>query len=377
MAAAAWHPDPFQRHELRWWDGTQWTEHVSDHGVNGTDPPMVAPAPVTVPHPTLPPPTVTPAMSLPQQPVAAPVKTSRTPLIAGAAIAAVALVVGAVVLTRGDGDKGASATTTVTPSTTIVATTTTVAATTTVASTSTTVPVSTVPTANDEDALYAAMPTETEAPADWSIYSQSEAAPDPASGPGYGFCGGDNEVKRALAQGSTAQVAGPTWDVPSKGWFGVNAYAFPTAAAAGAFLDATNTQANGCMNDAPTYTVSEGDVDLFDESVADSTLWNVAEGNLANEEQTGEADRLLRVVFDQYFSVTVDGTDYSTTFSELSRHEQHGRVVLVFWLFGSWNYQGWGDAPTWAYQPTDADLDAATAAVRATIVTRLQTAGLG
>ncbi|MFM8828482.1 MAG: DUF4190 domain-containing protein [Actinomycetota bacterium] len=33
-----WLPDPSGRHELRWWDGTQWTEHVSDAGETSTDP---------------------------------------------------------------------------------------------------------------------------------------------------------------------------------------------------------------------------------------------------------------------------------------------------------------------------------------------------
>lgn len=36
---AAWHPDPGGRHELRYWNGTEWTEHVSDAGVTGIDPP--------------------------------------------------------------------------------------------------------------------------------------------------------------------------------------------------------------------------------------------------------------------------------------------------------------------------------------------------
>jgi hypothetical protein len=30
--AAGWHPDPSGRHEHRFWDGAQWTEHVSDGG---------------------------------------------------------------------------------------------------------------------------------------------------------------------------------------------------------------------------------------------------------------------------------------------------------------------------------------------------------
>jgi len=34
---AAWHPDPTDRHQLRYWDGQEWTEHVSDHGVPSID----------------------------------------------------------------------------------------------------------------------------------------------------------------------------------------------------------------------------------------------------------------------------------------------------------------------------------------------------
>lgn len=37
-ATGGWHPDPSGRHELRYWDGSAWTEHVSDGGVAGTDP---------------------------------------------------------------------------------------------------------------------------------------------------------------------------------------------------------------------------------------------------------------------------------------------------------------------------------------------------
>ena len=35
--AAAWHPDPTGRHQLRYWDGSAWTTHVSDNGVAATD----------------------------------------------------------------------------------------------------------------------------------------------------------------------------------------------------------------------------------------------------------------------------------------------------------------------------------------------------
>jgi uncharacterized protein YxjI len=38
MSSAGWHPDPSGAHELRYFDGTQWTEHVSDRGVTSTAP---------------------------------------------------------------------------------------------------------------------------------------------------------------------------------------------------------------------------------------------------------------------------------------------------------------------------------------------------
>lgn len=41
-ASADWHKDPMGRHEYRYWNGTAWTEHVSDGGVRSVDP-LVAP----------------------------------------------------------------------------------------------------------------------------------------------------------------------------------------------------------------------------------------------------------------------------------------------------------------------------------------------
>jgi hypothetical protein len=35
---AGWHPDPSGRHELRYWNGTAWTDDVSDAGVAAKDP---------------------------------------------------------------------------------------------------------------------------------------------------------------------------------------------------------------------------------------------------------------------------------------------------------------------------------------------------
>jgi hypothetical protein len=37
--APGWLTDPTGRHEKRYWSGSEWTEHVTDGGIPGTDPP--------------------------------------------------------------------------------------------------------------------------------------------------------------------------------------------------------------------------------------------------------------------------------------------------------------------------------------------------
>lgn len=66
-APPAWQPDPTGRHELRYWDGEAWTDNVSDRGVTGLDP-IVAPAAASA---------VTPAAATPAPvPVAPAVQTA-------------------------------------------------------------------------------------------------------------------------------------------------------------------------------------------------------------------------------------------------------------------------------------------------------------
>lgn len=38
MTEAGWHPDPYGRFEVRYWDGDKWTDHVSTQGTQSTDP---------------------------------------------------------------------------------------------------------------------------------------------------------------------------------------------------------------------------------------------------------------------------------------------------------------------------------------------------
>jgi len=42
-ATADWYADPCGRHELRYWDGTAWTDNVADGGQSGVDPVDAAP----------------------------------------------------------------------------------------------------------------------------------------------------------------------------------------------------------------------------------------------------------------------------------------------------------------------------------------------
>ncbi|MEI8083912.1 MAG: DUF2510 domain-containing protein [Actinomycetes bacterium] len=44
MTAASWNKDPYARHELRYFDGTEWTPTVSDGGVVSRDPQSAGPA---------------------------------------------------------------------------------------------------------------------------------------------------------------------------------------------------------------------------------------------------------------------------------------------------------------------------------------------
>jgi hypothetical protein len=63
MAEASWLADPTGVHELRYWNGSSWTEHVSDQGTAGQDPLTVElpPPAAAFPPPPAPPPAATAA----------------------------------------------------------------------------------------------------------------------------------------------------------------------------------------------------------------------------------------------------------------------------------------------------------------------------
>ncbi|MEP6625887.1 MAG: DUF2510 domain-containing protein, partial [Acidimicrobiia bacterium] len=73
---AGWHRDPSGRHELRFWEGDAWTEHVVDEGIPGLDYPTRSGRPpegaTSTPTPTIEPPSP-PEPALPEM-VAEPVQ---------------------------------------------------------------------------------------------------------------------------------------------------------------------------------------------------------------------------------------------------------------------------------------------------------------
>ncbi len=66
---ASWLKDPSGMHDMRYWDGAAWTEHVSDAGAQSLDPaPPDLPAPVAAPAAPPPPPPPAAAATPPPQP---------------------------------------------------------------------------------------------------------------------------------------------------------------------------------------------------------------------------------------------------------------------------------------------------------------------
>ncbi|MXZ76797.1 MAG: RDD family protein [Acidimicrobiia bacterium] len=60
MSVSSWEPDPTGRHQYRWWDGEQWTDQVSDDGIQREDGLALTerfgpPAQASGPHPPPPP----------------------------------------------------------------------------------------------------------------------------------------------------------------------------------------------------------------------------------------------------------------------------------------------------------------------------------
>jgi len=339
----SWHPDPAQRHQFRFWDGAAWTDHVSDNGVVGSDP-IAAPS---VPQPAWTPPTAPmPAARMPAA-VGGAVPRSRNRLW-GALLGVVALVaaaVFAVLLLKKDEPSDTSATTAATtaPTSTSATTPTTVAAT-------TIAPTTTAPVI-DAATLITALPADAEVPAEWRRYAEPHQQTD-----------------------TSGTVAGPRWWLPNDGWFGIEVALFPTASDASEFLMSAVAQASSCTTNPASWEESEIDLDFFAAESANDAIWLQTEVATTSEEPTVNGDQDLRLLQERRSAVTYDSVSYSQVERWITTYERRGRVVIEFWIGGTWGESGWSSF-TGAYQPTDADLDATADVVRAGILARLAEAG--
>lgn len=409
MAPAAWHPDPTGRHELRWWDGTVWTDHVSDHGVAGWDA-LAGPAPV----PSIPTLTPSPAPAPAPSPTLAPNSPSRWLIWVAVGVVAAVGIVGGVVMTMRGSDSGttsgghtentssddgtghertdpstgtAVAVTippTAAPATTGAEVTLPPTASTTVApataAPTTVAPVTTLHTATVAE-LAAALPLDTELPSGWTPSGDSaNTSPAPSSAVDVWFCGGPDDVTRAQTAGAVAMVWGPPiWTLPD-GWAGVDLYAFPSESAAAAFMAASLATASAC----PTgwsYTMPEGDgvgeFDGFSEDYGADAVWSFVDTVTATPGAPAGPAEAFTAVLSSRWSTTYDGWDYGGTTTAAVQYERTGRVVIVVYSGGDCCLTGFeGVDPSLDTAPTAADVGAAADMLRPGLVARLGTAGV-
>jgi hypothetical protein len=94
---AGWRPDPAGRHEYRYFDGTSWTDNVSDGGTTSTDP---MPADTTG----------AAGAAIPPAPRSSQKRSSKLPIIGAAAAAVIVLIVAVLALKGGGGGGGGDGT---------------------------------------------------------------------------------------------------------------------------------------------------------------------------------------------------------------------------------------------------------------------------
>jgi hypothetical protein len=391
MTAPGWHPDPYRRHELRWWDGTTWTEHVSDQGRAGVDPVGSAPA-SAADSGWLPPTAQQPAVV----PVAAPDGPRRSnpvPWIVGGVVVALLAAGGALLALRGGSDDGSEEGTTVPTAPTSVAPTTgplVLPTTSTPPATSEPVATTTLPTTTPPtlpagvpptgDLLVTALPTADDVPSDWVASGLGTAVDfEGGSGLGQGLCGGDGESLRAWNLGSLGNAFSDYFDLPSTASVASWLVGFPDEASAGAYLAATAAQADTCaetINYELTEGTEPGQYDGFAEGFGDTAIWTFDETAASGAASIDGAAEALELAYVSNFSTTFDGTEFGGSHAALRLYERYGSVILVTELFGEWDLRGFSDTDLPDYRPAAEDLVAASDAMRPVVLDRLRAAGV-
>ena len=407
MTPPGWHPDPFRRHELRWWDGTTWSEHVSDQGRAGIDAVGAARVtdagagwlPPTIQQPTTPPsPSWAPGATLPQPtvqqpaiaaPAGGPRRSSAVPWVIGGLFVALLVGGGALLALRGGSDDDSSSMSTLLPDTSVAPSTTgpfvlptTSSPPTTTEPVGTTAPETTLPagTPATGDVLSIALPTPDEVPADWAATGVGTAVDfEGGSGPGQGLCAGDGESVRAWSLGSLGNAFSDYYELPSTAQVSYWLVGFPDAESASAYLAATAEQAGTCA-ETITYDLPEGaepgQYDGFADGFGDDAVWAFTETAGSAPSSVAGADESLELGLAVDYSTVSEGRDYGGSYGALRLFERYGSVVLVTELFGEWDLRGFADTDLPDYQPAAEDLVAASDVIRPIVLDRLRAAGV-
>lgn len=409
MTPPGWHPDPYRRHELRWWDGATWSAHVSDQGRTAIDAVTAAAGaatdasagwlPPTIQQPTSPPsPSWAPGAALPQPtvqqpaiaaPAGGPRRSGAVPWVIGGLFVALLVGVGALLALRGGSDDDSSSMSTLLPATSVAPPTTgPFVLPTTSTPPSTTEPVSTTAaettlpadTPATGDALSAALPTPDQLPSDWALAGVGTAVDfEGGSGLGQGLCGGDGESVRAWNLGSLGNAFSDYYELPSTGQVSYWLIGFPDAESASAYVAATADQAGTCA-ETINFELDEGtelgQYDGFAEGFGDSAIWTFDETAASAPSSVGGADESLELGAAYNYSTVFDGIDYSGRYGALRLFERYGSVVLVTELFGEWDLRGFADTDLPDYRPAAGDLVAAADVIRPIVLDRLRAAGV-
>lgn len=431
MSDAGWYPDPTDRHQLRWWDGENWTEHVSDAGVVGVDPLGGPPAPSAAPTLALPVTPATPAGTpgglapptppAPAEPAPLPaaapaiVPVRRRPhpaVVAGGAIATLVLLLVVVLAVRGGDDESVSPDGSLAPSSTTEQGGTSTVPPTTVETTSTSTPdtaaadpatstttsesapaSSTVsvptnaPSSSSGDGaspwptaqeLASVLPRPADLPPSWvGTGAQPLLDPEPDTGPRIGWCGGDNDAARAEAFGAAAMVVSDRYTTRPGGWFQMSVITFRDVVPASLFLTATGEQVLRCEGGVE-YPVAEGagpgEYDGFSGAFGAGTVWSFYEVGAATYETAPGADEALRLVVNTAYAADVGGVEYRGVLLDVVQLEHVGPHVIIWHLRGDCCIAGFTDRePGYDYPAIDVlpDLLATADSLRAGVLGRL------
>jgi hypothetical protein len=208
-----------------------------------------------------------------------------------------------------------------------------------------------------------------------------DTAPLPSSGLGTGYCGGDSAVQRARNAAATAIVHSAEYlTSPESGYLTIDFYAFATPEDASQFMSLTTSQETSCLSGFE-YQLPEGDgpnaYSGFAGDYGQDAVWDMIETLYYAPTGVAGAEEAFQTAGIYQATTRYRGTAYSSTETDVTQYERHGRIVMVFNLYGECCLTGYNDIdPSLDYEPTTPELLIWADGLRPGIVERLQARGV-